>query len=114
MKNLKIINDSSKHDGTFHLNPIIYMLKTYHDHFGKSKDDYKWIRYDQDLSGQNNVNIIASKIIEEKIDIICFSVYIWNNNYLNQLAKKVKDLDPNITVIMGGPDLTAKIGRAHV
>ena len=37
-------------------------------------------------------------------DIVCFSSYIWNKNYSYTLAKKLKDINPDITIIFGGPE----------
>src|SRR6056300_747882 len=36
-------------------------------------------------------------------DIVGFSVYLWNDNYNAALAKRVKELNPNVLIIYGGP-----------
>lgn len=40
-----------------------------------------------------------------KNDVIAFSTYVWNRNYNFDLAKKVKELNPNVLIIFGGPEL---------
>jgi len=37
-------------------------------------------------------------------DIVGFSTYIWNKNYNNELAKKIKETYPDKLIIFGGPE----------
>jgi putative methyltransferase len=37
-------------------------------------------------------------------DIVGFSTYIWNRNYNYSLAKKLKELNPDILIVFGGPE----------
>lgn len=37
--------------------------------------------------------------------IVGFSCYIWNRNYNLKLAKRLKELNPNIKIVFGGPEL---------
>jgi hypothetical protein len=39
-----------------------------------------------------------------KNDIVAFSTYVWNRNYNFKLAQKVKDLNPNVFILFGGPE----------
>ncbi len=38
-------------------------------------------------------------------DIIGFSTYVWNKNYNYTLAKEIKTLNPNATLVFGGPEI---------
>ena len=38
-------------------------------------------------------------------DIVLLSVYIWNKNYCFKLAEKLKEVNPNVTVLVGGPEI---------
>ena len=38
-------------------------------------------------------------------DIVGFSCYIWNRNYSLKLAKRIKELNPNVKIVFGGPEL---------
>lgn len=38
-------------------------------------------------------------------DIVGFSTYVWNRQYNYALAKRVKELNPNCTIVMGGPEI---------
>lgn len=39
-----------------------------------------------------------------KNDIVAFSTYVWNRNYNFKLAQRVKELNPNVFVLFGGPE----------
>lgn len=39
-----------------------------------------------------------------KNDIVAFSTYVWNRNYNFKLAKTIKDLNPDVFIIFGGPE----------
>ena len=35
-------------------------------------------------------------------DIVAFSVYVWNNNISMRIAEKLKEVNPNVFILMGG------------
>lgn len=37
-------------------------------------------------------------------DVVAFSTYVWNRNYNFKLAQRVKELNPNVFVLFGGPE----------
>ena len=39
-----------------------------------------------------------------KNNIVAFSTYVWNRNYNFKLAKRVKELNPSVLVLFGGPE----------
>lgn len=47
---------------------------------------------------------ILENILIEKPDIIAFSTYIWNGEYVEALSKLIKRVNPNIKIIYGGPE----------
>ena len=51
------------------------------------------------------LNILAS-ITDENPDILAFATYIWNIEITLKLAKTIKNLNPNIKIILGGPEVT--------
>ena len=48
---------------------------------------------------------VFEKIMKYEFDVIGFSTYIWNKNYVMSLAKKVKE-KRNVTIILGGPEVS--------
>ena len=63
-----------------------------------------------------NQNIVMDKLIYSRDpiqnlaielsnnDIVAFSTYVWNRNYNFKLAKTIKNLNPNVLIIFGGPE----------
>ena len=49
---------------------------------------------------------IAEKILEKKPKIVGFGVYIWNAEQTQQVIAILKNVDPTITVILGGPEVS--------
>jgi tRNA A37 methylthiotransferase MiaB len=50
---------------------------------------------------------IVDRIIEEGTDILCLSVYLWNFESLMKIAREVSIKNPNIHIIVGGPECHA-------
>lgn len=40
-------------------------------------------------------------------DMIAFSHYVWNSNYQFDMAKQIKQINPNIIIAVGGPNISA-------
>lgn len=63
-----------------------------------------------------NINQQVAQITEELLDIspkiICFSAYIWNIEPLTSLIFNIKQLAPQITIIIGGPEASYEYKEA--
>lgn len=89
--------------------PNFFYLKTYIDLYSKNKDNINWehIIYDDIES-----NKLANWLVDiKKIDVLCLGVYIWNESLCYSLAEKVKELNPNIIIIIGGPQQLGSISK---
>ena len=51
---------------------------------------------------RESIEQLAPKICNS--DIVAFSTYVWNHRYNYALAKKIKELNPNCTILFGGPE----------
>lgn len=49
---------------------------------------------------------ILQHIIERKPDIVAFSCYIWNKEYILALSKLIKLIDNSIKILYGGPEVS--------
>lgn len=47
---------------------------------------------------------VMEDIFRQQADIICFSAYIWNRVYLQQLHKGLKKILPELIFVIGGPE----------
>lgn len=55
---------------------------------------------------QQNIEDILEQLISNKPRIIGFSVYIWNIEQITHLVRELKVLNPNILIIIGGPEVS--------
>ncbi|WP_206154870.1 B12-binding domain-containing radical SAM protein [Clostridium muellerianum] len=49
---------------------------------------------------------VLEEIIKEKPDIIAFSCYIWNIEFIQGLANLINLVDPSIKILYGGPEVS--------
>lgn len=49
---------------------------------------------------------IVEEIMMEKPDIVAFSCYIWNIEYVKYISNIIKIIDPNIEILYGGPEVS--------
>lgn len=49
---------------------------------------------------------VLEKIIGERPDIVAFSCYIWNIEYIKSLAVLIKLVEPKIEILFGGPEVS--------
>ena len=54
----------------------------------------------------NHIEKIIKDIYNEKPEILAFSVYIWNSEYVFKIIKEIKKILPEIKLILGGPEVS--------
>jgi hypothetical protein len=86
------------------INPAYFFIKAYYMLHGQNPE-VEWLPCDFTMF--DSVNVQANQIIQQAPDLLALSVYVWNETHQFQLAQQVKQALPNITVVMGGPQLTA-------
>lgn len=59
-----------------------------------------------EFSINESLKSIYSVIIREKPDIVAFSCYIWNIEYIIKLTGDIKRANPDIIIIAGGPEVS--------
>lgn len=91
-----------------YLNPINWLLKLHHVKKSLSREQYIWTdQYYLIDPREFDLETVYQQLKEEQINIVAFSVYIWNRQEFFDMAKYIKDRDPSITIIVGGPDIDA-------
>lgn len=53
-----------------------------------------------------NTNFIAGEIYKANVDIVAFSCYIWNIESTLEIAESLKQVKPDIKIILGGPEVS--------
>ncbi len=91
-----------------YVNPINWLLKLHHTKMSQSKNDYTWTdQYYLIDPVTIDFENIYQQIVDEQIDIVAFSVYIWNRSEFMSIARYLKEKNPSLTIIVGGPDIDA-------
>ena len=85
------------------VNPAYWILRSYYKFRSKHYDKITWA--DAHFKCIEDADLIIKQIIDEKIDVLCLSIYIWNRVQYLYIAEKVKELNPKIVIIAGGPEL---------
>ena len=82
-----------------HSNLAVYSLRAY-------AKDYQ----DQIVIGEytinNRVDYILEQIYKAKPDVLCFSCYIWNMDYVEELITEYHKLCPEVPIWVGGPEVS--------
>ena len=82
-----------------HSNLAVYSLRSYARTFGYEPELLEFTinqQKDQILKG----------IYEAKPDLLCFSCYIWNLSYVEEIIEDIKKILPEITIWAGGPEVS--------
>lgn len=111
MKKIKVINSNCFpiwNQGICYVTAINWMLKLHHVKFSKSKDQYQWTDpYFAITPDDCDLGKTYEIISQEKIDIVVFSIYIWNKKEFLDMARYFKKQNPELIIIAGGPELDA-------
>ena len=82
-----------------HSNLAVYSLRAYAE---KYKEQISIAEY----TINQQVDEILRDLYKKKADILCFSCYIWNRAYVEELACEIKKVLPNVIMWFGGPEVS--------
>lgn len=82
-----------------HSNLAIYSLRAYAEQY---KDEIGIAEY----TINQQVNDILIDIYKKKPDILCFSCYIWNLHYVEELIQEIKKVLSGVIIWVGGPEVS--------
>ncbi len=80
-----------------HSNPAVYSLKAYAACFDVSICEYT---INQDPS------FVLEDILLQKAEVVAFSCYIWNIEFVREVARNLHAVNPDIRIWMGGPEVS--------
>ena len=83
-----------------HLNVAVRYLKKYVE----KNSDIKLDIYETNINNQL-MNIIKD-LFEKQPDMIIFSTYIWNKEYVFLITKELKKILPDVKIALGGPEVS--------
>lgn len=82
-----------------HTNLAVRYLKSY-------ADDLDYECEIMEFSINDQIERILEEILSSKPDIVAFSCYIWNIEYVKAVSSLIKLVDSNIEVLYGGPEVS--------
>jgi tRNA A37 methylthiotransferase MiaB len=83
--------------------PAALQLKTYIDIL--YKDTARHVQWLIPVQQETNTEELVTHMLQNNVDVLCTSHYLWNNESLMQQIAEIKALAPKITVIAGGPSI---------
>lgn len=82
-----------------HSNLAVYSLRAYAKPY---KEEITIAEY---TINQQTDDILAD-LYKKQPNILCFSCYIWNLNYVEELVREVKKIFPDLPIWIGGPEVS--------
>lgn len=82
-----------------HSNLAVYSLRAYAKPY---KEDISIAEY----TINQQLDDILMDLYKKKPDILCFSCYIWNLTYVEELIREVKKIFPKLPIWVGGPEVS--------
>ncbi len=85
-------------------------MKTYYEEQGSKSREWQW--HDPFITSRSEEEIF-SKFQIDPPNVAGFSVFVWNEVYMDQLAAKIKRLYPECVIIYGGPQQNTKHNKNY-
>ena len=82
-----------------HSNLAVYSLRA-------CAGEYKESVYLAEYTINNQKDYILEELYKKKPDVLCFSCYIWNLSYVEEIAREFKKICPDVPVWVGGPEVS--------
>lgn len=82
-----------------HSNLAVYSLRAYAKPY---KDEITIAEY----TINQQLDHILMDLYKKKPDMLCFSCYIWNLTYVEELIREIKKLFPDLPIWVGGPEVS--------
>lgn len=92
-----------------HSNPAVRCLKEYAvKHHTREIGEIEIAEY----TINQQIEFIIAKIAAQKPDVIGFSCYIWNYEYIRKICKSLSHILPHTVMVLGGPEVSYHCDRA--
>jgi putative methyltransferase len=91
--------------------PILWCsLKTYFEENSHNTEEWQW--HDPFLSRLSDDEIFE-KFKNNPPDVVGFSVFVWNEDYMDKMSLSIKKKYPNCLIVYGGPQPNTKNNRNY-
>lgn len=85
-----------------HSNLAVYDLRAYAEAYGTGGAQVEIAEY----TINHTIDYILEGIYKAKPDVLCFSCYIWNLDYVEQLMDEYHKICPEVPIWVGGPEVS--------
>lgn len=85
-----------------HSNLAVYSLRA-------CSGKYRESVYLAEYTINNQKDYILEKLYKKKPDVLCFSCYIWNLDYVEEIAREFKKICPDVPIWVGGPEVSYEV-----
>lgn len=87
-----------------HSNLAIYNLRAYAKEY---KEQIRLAEY----TINHRCEYILQEIYKQKPDVLCFSCYIWNYDYVREIASEFHKICPKVPIWVGGPEVSFEVQK---
>ena len=89
-----------------HSNPAVYSLAAYANHNLTQEEKEKCQIEIAEYTINHRVEAIIADIYKKKPDVLAFSCYIWNWEYVQEVMVELHKLLPKVSIFLGGPEVS--------
>lgn len=89
-----------------HSNPAIYSLAAYANHNLTAEEKEKCQIEIAEYTINHRTETIIADIYKKKPDVLAFSCYIWNWDYVQEVMVELHKLLPKVPIFLGGPEVS--------
>lgn len=89
-----------------HSSPAIYTIKSAYGYYCEKFNISPCNIKTKEMTVNETAEILFRKIMNQKCNIIAFSVYIWNCEIILKLCRMIKLVSPEKIIILGGPEIS--------
>lgn len=82
-----------------HSNPALYSLKAYGAEYGAQIEI-------AEFTINHRLDHILMELYKKNPDVLCFSCYIWNIQYITELCGELSKIAPHMQIWVGGPEVS--------
>ncbi len=89
-----------------HSNPAVYSLAAYVNHNLTAKEKKMCQIEIAEYTINHRTEVIIADIYKKKPDVLAFSCYIWNWDYVQEIMTELHKLIPQVPIFLGGPEVS--------
>ena len=89
-----------------HSNPAVYSLAAYANHNLTTEEKEKCQIEIAEYTINHRTETIIADIYKKKPDVLAFSCYIWNWEYVQEVMTEVHKILPEVPIFLGGPEVS--------